>query len=61
MPSFRHEMTKLILFRGTWKGNNGNKLQKVQKSAASAVGDNHQAGEGWKCNTNFIIYNVLDG
>ena len=25
---------------------NGNKLHKVQESAASAVGDKHQAGEG---------------
>ena len=32
----------------------------MQESAASAVGDKQQAGEGWKCNTN-IIYNVLDG
>ena len=37
---------------------NGNKLHKVQESAASAVGDKNQAGEGWKCNINFIIYNV---
>ena len=37
------------------------KLHKLQESAASAVGDKHQAGEGWKCDTNFIIYNVLDG
>ena len=23
----------------------------MQESATSAVGDKHQAGEGWKCNT----------
>ena len=40
---------------------NGNTLHKVEDSAASVVGDTHQTGEGWKRNTNFIIYNVVDG
>ena len=40
---------------------NGIKLHKLQESAASAVGEKQQAGEGWKCNTNIIIYNGLDG
>ena len=40
---------------------NGNLLHKVQESAASVVGDKHQAGKGWQCNTNVIIKNVLDG
>ena len=34
---------------------NGNTLRKVQESTTSVVGDKHQASEGWKCNTNFII------
>ena len=34
---------------------NGILLHKVHESAASVVGDKHQAGEGWKCNTNVII------
>ena len=40
---------------------NGNKLHKVQESAASVVGDKHQASKGWMWNTSFIIYNVSDG
>ena len=47
----RTSQSNILAKKSVTTHSNGNKLQKVQESATSAVGDKHQAGEGWKSNT----------